>query len=157
MSQGHYFEDFRVGQSFTSQGRTITDHDISSFAAWSWDTNPVHTDDVSASRGRFGGLVAHGLLGLSVAMGLASRLAVFERCSVALLGVDGWRFRHPLRAGDTVSCTVDIVGARITSAGDTGILERHFTLRNQDGTVVQEGEINLMVTTRPPPDARDAS
>ncbi|WP_290513043.1 MaoC/PaaZ C-terminal domain-containing protein [Aeromicrobium sp.] len=112
---------------------------------------------MSASRGRFGGLIAHGLLGLSIAMGLASRLAVFERCSVALLGVDGWRFRHPLRAGDTVSCTVDIVGARITSAGDTGILERHFTLRNQDGTVVQEGEINLMVTTRSPSDARGAS
>ena len=90
------------------------------------------------------------MLGLSVAMGLASRLGVFEDSSIALLGVDGWRFHAPIRMGDTVHVTVEITGTRLTSAGDAGILSRRFTLTNQHGVVVQSGDVGLMVATRPP-------
>ncbi|MGY1813613.1 MaoC family dehydratase [Blastococcus sp. SYSU D00820] len=145
----HHFEDFRSGQVFLSQARTITEADVVTFAGWSWDTNPVHTDAESARHGRFGERIAHGVLGLSVAMGLASRLGVFESCSVALLGVDDWRFRRPLLIGDTVRCRVEILGTRLTSAGDAGILQRRFTLLNQREEVVQDGEIPLMVSLRP--------
>ena len=144
-----YFEDFAVGQVFHTQGRTITEADIVSFAGWSWDTNPVHTDAVHSAAGRFGQPIAHGLLGLSVTLGLASRLGVFESCSIALLGIDGWRFEHPVLVGDTVRCAIRITGARATSNGTAGILEREFTLTNQDGTVVQHGNIGLMVARRP--------
>ena len=56
----------------------VTESDIALFAGWSWDTNPVHTDEVVASQTPFGGRVAHGLIGLSMAMGLISRLDIFE-------------------------------------------------------------------------------
>ena len=145
----HYFEDFHAGQVFTSQARTITETDVVTFAGWSWDTNPVHTDAESAASGRFGGRIAHGVLGLSVALGLASRLGVFEACSVALLGIDDWRFRRPLVPGDTVRCRVEILDTRLTSSGETGILQRRFTLLNQRDEVVQDGEMGLMVHVRP--------
>lgn len=145
-----YFEDFAVGQVFRTQGRTITEADIVSFAGWSWDTNPVHTDAEHSATGRFGQPIAHGVLGLSIAMGLASRLGIFERCSVALLGIDGWTFTHPIVAGDTVECTIRILDARATSNGETGVLEREFVLTNQDGTVVQRGTIGLLVARRLP-------
>lgn len=144
-----FFEDFSAGQVFHTQGRTITEADIASFAGWSWDTNPVHTDAVHSASGRFGQPIAHGLLGLSVAMGLASRLGVFEKCSIALLGIDGWRFEHPVVTGDTLHCTIRITGTRATSNGRAGILEREFALANQDATVVQRGSIGLMVARRP--------
>lgn len=144
-----FFEDFAVGQVFRSQGRTITESDIVSFAGWSWDTNPVHTDAEHASAGRFGEPIAHGLLGLSVAMGLVSRLGIFESCSIALLGIDGWRFEHPIVVGDTVRCALTITGVRATSNGTAGILDREFVLTNQDDTVVQRGAIGLMVARRP--------
>lgn len=146
---GSYFEDFHAGQVFESQGRTITEADIVTFAGWSWDTNPVHTDAVQAKQGRFGQPIAHGLLGLSVALGLASRLGVFESCSIALLGVDDWRFLRPLLVGDTVRCRVEIIEARLTSKGDAGILERRFSLLEQHAHVVQQGNIGLMVSLRP--------
>ena len=145
-----FFEDFSVGQTFTSQGRTITETDVVLFAGWSWDTNPPHTDAESMRESRFGERIAHGMLGLSVAMGLASRLGIFEDSSIALLGVEGWRFHAPIRIGDTVHVTVEITGTRRTSAGDAGVLSRRFTLTNQDGDVVQSGDIGLMVRTRPP-------
>ena len=132
----HYFEDFEPGHVFVTQARTISEADVMTFAGWSWDTNPVHTDAESARAGRFGERIAHGLLGMSVAMGLVSRLGVFESCSIALLGVDGWRFRTPLRIGDTVRCRVEILSTRLTSKGDAGILARRFTLLNQRDEVV---------------------
>jgi Acyl dehydratase len=144
-----FFEDFAVDQVFHTQGRTITEADIVSFAGWSWDTNPVHTDAVHSAAGRFGEPIAHGLLGLSVALGLVSRLGVFERCSIALLGIDGWRFEHPVVVGDTVRCTLRITGTRATSNGTAGILDRELILTNQDDTVVQRGNIGLMVARRP--------
>ena len=145
----HFFEDFAVGQSFLSQRRTITETDVVTFAGWSWDTNPVHTDATTGERGRFGRPIAHGMLGLSVALGLASRLGVFEHCSIALLDVDGWRFLAPIFIGDTVECRVDITGTRLTSRGDAGILARRFTLLNTAGAEVQRGDIGLMVSRRP--------
>lgn len=144
-----YFEDFTPGQVFHSQGRTITEADIVSFAGWSWDTNPVHTDAVHSAAGRFGQPIAHGLLGLSVAMGLVSRLGVFESCSIALLGIDDWRFEHPIMVGDTIRCALRITGTRATSNGKAGILERELTVTNQDETLVQRGNIGLMVARRP--------
>jgi acyl dehydratase len=145
-----FYEDFEVGQVFTSQGRTITETDVVLFAGWSWDTNPPHTDAESMKDSRFGERIAHGLLGISVAMGLASRLGVFEDSSIALLGIDGWRFHAPILIGDTVHVSVEITGTRMTSSGDAGILSRRFTLTNQHGVAVQSGDIGLMVRTRQP-------
>ena len=144
-----YFEDFEAGQTFLSQARTITEADIVIFAGWSWDTNPVHTDAESARDGRFGAPIAHGLLGLSVAMGLASRIGVFEACSIALLGIDDWRFRRPIRIGDSVRCRIEITSTRLTSNGSAGILQRRVTLLNQRDEIAQDGDIALMVSLRP--------
>lgn len=140
------FDDFEAGQVFTGQGRTITESDLVWFASWSWDTNPPHTDAVHMASSRFGERIAHGLLGMSVAMGLASRLGVFESCSIALLGVDDWRFHAPVVVGDTVRVRVTILGTRVTTAGDSGVLERRFELINQRAEVVQSGSIPLLVS-----------
>jgi acyl dehydratase len=147
-AESWFFEDFAPGQQFVTQGRTLTESDVVSFAAWSWDTNPVHTDASRSREGRFGERIGHGLLGMSVAMGLASRLGVFEGCSVALLGVHDWKFRAPLLIGDTVHARIEITATRLTSSGDTGILHRHFRLLNDRDVLVQDGDIDLMVSTR---------
>lgn len=144
-----YFEDFAKGQVFETQARTITETDLVTFAGWSWDTNPVHTDAIHSAGGRFGERIAHGALGFSVALGLASRLGVFEKCSIALLGIDGWRFERPIVVGDTIRCTVHLTDVRATSNGRAGILQREFILVNQDDVVVQRGNIGLMVARRP--------
>lgn len=141
------FENFSVGQIFESQARTVTESDIVAFAGLTWDTNPVHTDAVGQASSRFGQRIAHGALGLSVALGLASRIGVFESCSVALLGVDQWRFLRPLLIGDTVRVRVTITGTRLVSSGESGVLERWFVLVNHHDEVVQEGRLNLMVST----------
>lgn len=144
-----YFEDFAEGQQFMSPARTVTEADIVSFAAWTGDYNPIHTDALHARDSRFTERIAHGLLGVSLCLGLISRTGAFEGSAVALLGIDGWRFRAPIRIGDTVRCRVTIVGTRLTSRGDAGVVGRAFTLLNQRDEAAQEGRMDVLVTVRP--------
>lgn len=145
-----WLEDFEAGQRFTTQGRTVTTSDIATFAAFTWDTNPVHVDHHFAQGTRFGEVIGHGLMGVSFAMGLVSRLGVFEGSSIALLGIDEWTFHAPLLDGTTVHCELEILSVRVTRAGN-GVLDRRLTLLDAEGTVLQSGRIGLMVAPRPSP------
>lgn len=143
-----YFEDFAVGQSFVTPGRTITEADVVSFAAWTGDNNQVHTDAEFAKKTRYGQRIVHGMLGASLCLGLIARTGVFEGSAVALLGIDEWRFSAPVFIGDTLTLTVEIVGLRLTSKGTTGVVQRQLWLRNQRGEVVQEGRMDILVLTK---------
>ena len=41
--RGLFFEEFVVGQTITSSGRTVTESDVVGFAALSGDWNSLHT------------------------------------------------------------------------------------------------------------------
>ncbi|WP_138444875.1 MaoC/PaaZ C-terminal domain-containing protein [Sinomonas susongensis] len=144
-----YLDDLRAGQTFVTPGRTITEADVMSFAAWTNDNNQVHTDAEFAKHTRYGQRIVHGMLGASLCLGLIARTGVFEGSAVALLGIDQWQFTAPVFIGDTLTCTVEILSTRPTSSGQYGIVERQLTLRNQHGETVQTGRMDVMVTTGP--------
>ena len=75
---GLFFEEFVSGDAITSVGRTVTETDIVNFAALSGDWNLIHTDAEYSRQSLFGERVAHGLLVLSIASGLAVRLGFME-------------------------------------------------------------------------------
>lgn len=144
-----YLDDLKAGQTFVTPGRTITEADVMSFAAWTNDNNQVHTDVEFAKNTRYGQRIVHGMLGASLCLGLIARTGVFEGSAVALLGIDQWQFTAPVFIGDTLTCTVEILSARRTSSGKYGVVERQLTLRNQHGETVQSGRMDVMVTTGP--------
>jgi 3-hydroxybutyryl-CoA dehydratase len=59
------FEDFFVGQSFSTR-RRITAEMVDSFANLTGDRNPVHTDEEFARKSRFGRRIAHGMLSVGI-------------------------------------------------------------------------------------------
>jgi acyl dehydratase len=144
-----YFEDFQKGDRFVSPRRTIGISDISLFAGLSGDYNPIHTDAVFGEESQFGERIAHGLLGLSVLTGLMTRTGVFEAGTIALLGIEEWRFKAPVCDGDTVHVVIDIEDVRPTSDGQRGVLRRRVSLVNQRGEVCQEGVLPLLMKCRP--------
>ena len=78
LARGLHFEEFEVGAAYTSPGRTVTETDVVTFAALSGDYNQLHTDAEFAKSTFFGARIAHGLLGLSMASGLGSRMGFLE-------------------------------------------------------------------------------
>lgn len=142
-------DELEPGTRLTTPRRTLLEADIAWFAGWSWDANPVHTDAVDAASGEFGVPIAHGVLGLSVAMGLISRMGTFEGSSIALLGVEEWRFAAPVRAGDTVHVELEILSTRRSSSGQGWVVDRRAELLRHDGVLAQSGRIPLLMRPRP--------
>ena len=76
--RGMYFEEFEIGQRIISSGRTVTESDIVSFAGLSGDYNQIHTDAQYSAQSLAGQRVAHGLLIMGIASGLAAQTGVME-------------------------------------------------------------------------------
>jgi acyl dehydratase len=139
-----YFEDFKEGDQYVTPGRSITESDVSRFAGLSGDFNPAHTDYEYAKAGPFGAPIAHGLLSLVVAAGLADRDGSLDGSAIALLEI-AWRFRQPVMFGDTIRARLTVISKRVTSKGDRGVLVRKVEVLNQHSSVVQEGSFTTMV------------
>jgi len=110
VQKGMCFEDFAIGDTGTSVGRTVTETDIVNFAALSGDWNQIHTDVEFAAGTMYKERIAHGLLVLSIASGLAVRMGFMEGTVQAFMGLD-WQFRGPTKIGDTVRVRLDRIDA----------------------------------------------
>jgi acyl dehydratase len=143
-----HYEELEVGAEYRPAARTITEAEVMAFAGLSGDTNPVHTDAIFAADSRFGARIAHGLLGLAAAGGFLSRAGVVDGTAVALLDVD-WHFRAPIHLGDTIAATIVVAAKRPTSNPTAGLVTFAFTVTNQAGDLVQEGEHLFLVKRLP--------
>jgi acyl dehydratase len=142
-----YFEDIRVGDEYLSPGRTVTEADIVAFAGLSGDYNVLHTDAEFMKSSIFGERIAHGLLGLAIQSGLGTRAMPRPFATIAFLGLR-WRFKGPIKIGDTVKVQIKVTDKRETSKPDRGIVVLLRSVLNQRGEVVQEGETDIMVERR---------
>jgi len=143
-----YFEDWLVGDTYTSTARIITENDVAVFADLTGDHHLLHTDEEYARKSIYGSRIVHGFLGMSIAMGLWAGMDLVLMSGRANLGLDSWRFRAPIRFGDKVYLKANVVAKRKTAKGDAGILTFHFQLINQANEVVQEGDSIQMVALR---------
>ena len=146
--EGMYFEDYEVGQSITSQGRTVNEADVVAFAALSGDWNPIHTDAVFAAQHPFGQRVAHGLLVMSIATGLAVRLGFMEETVLAFRELGEWKFSLPVFFGDTVRVQATVVETKAMPRLGGGLVTLKVQILNQDDKVVQRGNWGVLVKGR---------
>lgn len=143
-ARGMHFEEFQTGYKVRSPGRTITEADVVNFAGLSGDYNQLHTDEFFAQEAQFGARVAHGLLGLSVASGLAARLGFIEGTVEAFLSLE-WKFRRPIYIGDTIHVTAEVANTREMRRAGGGIVDFDVAVVNQDGETVQKGQWRVLV------------
>lgn len=153
---GMFFEDFHVGQTFTSGLRRITQDDLDAFIELSGDGGAVHRDaDYARSMG-FDAPVVHGPFGVAVVFGLLFEQRIVEPTAIAMLDLQ-WRFLDAVVAGDELRSTMTITRRRRSTSRQAGVLGRHFVLTKADGTVVQEGSSALLVQARGDPPTPEPS
>jgi len=114
---------FRVGETIVTAGRTVSAADIEAFAHLTGDENPLHLDEAFAAKQMFGGRVAHGLLTLSVTLGLWYRAGLFDGVIVVFLGIEKLRFLKPVPPGETLTSRVTTVQREPTERGDRAELQ----------------------------------
>jgi acyl dehydratase len=141
-----FFDDIEVGEEYESPGRTVTETDIVIFAGLSGDYNVLHTDAEFMKSSLFGERIAHGLLGLSIQAGLFAR-ATKPYAAVAFTGLR-WKFKGPIKIGDTIRVQARVVAKRETAKPDRGLITLDRRVLNQRDEVVQEGETDVLVERR---------
>lgn len=145
-SQHFFFDDVEVGQEWESLGRTVTEADIVNFAGLSGDFNPIHMDHEFAKTTAFRSPIAHGLLVLSIASGLALHTPPMR--TLAFIGIRDWQFKLPVFIGDTVRVRVQVLEKEARARGRRGVIAWQRQVVNQDRKVVHEGITMTLVQGR---------
>ena len=146
--RGLYFEQYEIGMEITSQGRTITESDISAFAGLSGDYNQIHTDEVYASASLFGQRVAHGLLVTSIVSGLAVQTGFMEGTVIAFREISQWKFSNPVFIGDTITVVIKVINTKKMTRLNGGAVTFSLNVYNQNDTVVQRGEWVILLQSQ---------
>ena len=96
--------ELKVGQS-ASFTKTVTEHDVYTFAGVTGDLNPAHINEEYAKGTQFKGRIAHGLLSVGflsavMAMQLPGPGSIYLGQEV--------RFTAPVRMGDTITAIATV-------------------------------------------------
>ncbi len=134
--KGYSIDELYIGkkESFT---KTITEHDVYTFAGICCDFNPLHVNAEYAKNTRFGERIAHGMLTASlystiIGMCIPGADAIF-------LG-QSCRFVRPVKFNDTVTITGEVIDIK----KEKRIVTLKMTIVNQNGEVVIEGDATAM-------------
>lgn len=146
--RGRYFEEFQVGETVVSAGRTITEADVVNFAGLSGDYTQIHTDAEFARQGMFGQRVAHGLLGLSIASGLTAQLGFIEGTVLAFRELT-WKFSLPTFIGDTIHIKATVAKLKAMRRLGGGAVTFDIRVINQEDKVVQRGTWVVLIASKP--------
>lgn len=145
--KAQFWEDYVVGSSRSSTGRTITDADIVLHAGQTGDFYPHHLDAEWCKTQEFKQRIAHGTLVFSIAVGQTAGEINPEAFSY---GYDRVRFIKPVFIGDTLTSRCTVKERRETPKRPThGLVVELVESLNQRGDVVLAAEHLLLVRRRP--------
>jgi 3-hydroxybutyryl-CoA dehydratase len=135
-----YFEDLSVGMTET-YSKTVKSSDVVGFAEITGDRNPIHLSEHFAAKTPFKGRIAHGLYTASL---ISAVIGTRLPGPGAIYISQTLRFLAPVKIGDTVDATVEVVElieprqrARLSCRCKVG------------STVVLEGEAMVKIPLRP--------
>jgi 3-hydroxybutyryl-CoA dehydratase len=132
------FNELIEGDRFASRKRTINEADVVNFACLSGDWHPAHTNEIWARENLFGERVAHGMLLVSIAIGLVPNTYV-----VALRRLKSVIFKEPVRFGDTIHVEGKVHRLRPFS-DEVGMVTALWKVVNQKGETCVKLEFEML-------------
>lgn len=141
-----FFEDYEVGSTRDTSGRTVTETDIVMHAGQTGDFYPHHMDAEWCRAQPFGQRMAHGTLIFSVGVGLTAGVINPRAMSY---GYDRLRFVRPVFLNDTIHSRVTIKDKRDDPKRKAhGIVIEALEVLNQRNETVLVAEHLLLVDRR---------
>lgn len=135
MKERECFEDYTVGEKFTSPSRTITEADIVNFAMITGDWHPIHVNVEYAKKSAFGERIAHGMLTLTLGSALCMWMGpntYAPKSFIAFIAMDGIKISVPTKIGDTLTWEGTVAGLEPKSKG-RGVITYECAIKNQRG------------------------
>ncbi|HTR84350.1 MAG TPA: MaoC family dehydratase [Reyranella sp.] len=149
MTEPRYWEDYEVGQKFPLGSTSFTEREIVDFAR-QYDPQPFHIDREAALASMYGSLIASGWQVAAKMMRLFVDNYVDRRTALGSPGLDELRWLKPVRPGDTLTGTVEIVGKVPSKSKPTlGVIHEAWQVTNQKGELVMTTKGINMVRRRP--------
>lgn len=138
----HCYEEYEIGTTRGTTGRTITEADVVLHAGQTGDFYPHHMDKEWCATQPFKERIAHGTLIFSVAVGMTAAEINPRAMSY---GYDKLRFIKPVFIGDTIVSRVTITEKREHKRPTHGIVVEKLEVTNQREETVLVCEHLLLV------------
>jgi acyl dehydratase len=147
---GKCFEDFKVGDKFTTVGRTSTEADILLFSSLTGDFNQIHTDEEHSKKLFFKTRVNQGLLTFALTQSLIMRGGLFATIEEAQFqALNGLRFPGPTMPGDTLTVEFEITHLQANSGKPGyGVMTINMVTKNQRDEIVLTAETSHLKRKR---------
>jgi acyl dehydratase len=129
------FAEFKPGMVLTVGRRSVSEEEILEFAR-RYDPQWFHTDPARATASRWQGLISSGWLTCSIAMQLLVTHLLADSESIGSPGLEQVKWPNPLRPGDAVELTVEVLQTRVSSSGKVGIVRWRWFLTTLVGVQV---------------------
>lgn len=131
-----FYEDIEVGETERIGSYTVTKEEIIDFAE-RYDPQPFHVDEAAAEDSIYGGLIASGWQTMAVCMRMLVDELVNDQASMGARGADELRWIRPVRPGDTLSLTTEVIDKRPSERNpEVGEVDTEIVGYNQDDDVV---------------------
>jgi acyl dehydratase len=145
--RANYFEDFTVGAKLRhARGTTVGEVENQLLTKLVLNTADAHFTEQRMKGTPFGGRLVFGLVTGSIVIGLATQDTAEN--ALAELRLDGLKFRAPVFHGDTLTAYTEVLAKRDAGREDAGIVRFKHWGTKQDGTIVFEGEREVLIKRR---------
>ena len=143
-----YYDDFTVGETYECDDVKITKDEIIEFSQ-RYDPLPFHTDDEAASETPFDGIIASGLQTLALSQREIVKSFYRNGRILGSVGFDEVLFPNPVRPGDTLSTSLEVIKKRPSNSDPSrGLVKLKRTVINQHDAVVLQAVNNVLFERR---------
>lgn len=134
MRKHKFFDEYVVGETFKSYGRTLTEADLVNITNIAGLKPPVFIDEEWCKHhSLYGTRIMPGLFTAIIAAGMLED--ILGPYTLAALGLNDFVFRAPVFPGDTLHTLVTVDTKRDTSDGTRGILTVNIDVINQSDVI----------------------
>lgn len=131
------YEEYTVGEKFVSYARTMTEADLVNYTNLAGLKLPLFIDvEYCKKHSMFKERVFPGLLTASIAAGMLED--ILGKYTLAALGLDKFKFKAPVKIGDTLHSEIHVEGLKDTSDGKRGVITVRIEVHNQKGEIPLE-------------------